>query len=119
MLKGNLHLSIMQDVNSMLTYALESEDKVTEKQKIHIRFQKTGPRNLTILEGLDDDLDLKRISRAMKKSFHCDCVVLKNKAGEDILQLQGDHREDIREWLIANEIVTAKDAKEQIVLHGY
>jgi translation initiation factor 1 (eIF-1/SUI1) len=55
----------------------------------------------------------------MKKAFHCDCVVLKNKAGEDILQLQGDHREKIREWLVTQEIVKATDASEQIVLHGY
>lgn len=103
----------------MLTYALDTADKVTEKHKIHIRFQKTGPRSITILEGMEEDLDLKRISRAMKKAFHCDCVVLKDKAGEDILQLQGDHREKIRDWLIAQEIVNAKDAKEQIVLHGY
>jgi translation initiation factor 1 len=100
----------------MLTYGF---DATAEKQKIHVRFQKTGPRSITILEGLDNDLDLKRISRAMKKAFHCDCVVLKNKAGEDILQLQGDHREKIREWLVTQEIVKATDASEQIVLHGY
>jgi len=101
-------------MNDMFTSLTESE-----KQKIHIRFQKTGPRSITLVEGLEDDLDLKRISKAMKRTFNCACVILKNKAGEDIIQLQGDHRTNVRDWLIQQEIVTEKDAKEQIVLHGY
>lgn len=107
----------MESIDGMMTYGLH-EETVNEKQKIHVRYQETGPRSITILEGLANDLDLKRISRSMRKSFHCNCVILQNKAGEDILQLQGDHRDKIREWLVANNIVEASDAKEQIVLHG-
>jgi translation initiation factor 1 len=107
----------IETIDGMMVYGLH-EEAVNEKQKIHVRFQRAGPRSITILEGLSEDLDLKRISKSMRKSFHCDCVVLQNKAGEDILQLQGDHREKICEWLVANNIVEASDAKEQIVLHG-
>jgi len=90
------------------------------KAKIHIRFQKTGPRSITLLEGLEDDLDLKRIAKAMKKSFSCaSSVHVDDKTKESYIKLQGDHRDNIREWLLQEKIVQASEAKEQIVIHGY
>jgi len=89
------------------------------KPKIHIRFQKTGPRSITIIEGLDDDLDLKRISKAMKKAFCCAVTVLKDEEQVEVIQLQGDQRPMIRDWLVAQEILTENEAKERIVTHGF
>jgi translation initiation factor 1 len=90
-----------------------------QKGKIHIRFQKTGPRSITIIEGLDDDLDLKRISKAMKKSFNCAATVLKDADNNEVIQLQGDQRINVNEWLIAQEVITENEAKERIVTHGF
>ena len=93
-------------------------DTFVEKGKIHIRFQKIGPRALTIIEGLDDDLDQKRIAKAMAKGFSCSTSVHQDKEGNEIIQLQGDQRENILMWLSEQEIITEKEKKERIVVHG-
>lgn len=90
-----------------------------QQSKIHVRFQKTGPRSITLLEGLDEDLDQGRMAKAMKKVFKCSASIQKDKDGNDVIQFQGDHRIAIRDWLLAQEIVNAKDAKDRIILHGF
>ena len=87
--------------------------------KIHLRLQKRGNKKfLTIVEGLDNDLDEVRICRHMRRAFNCNGAVLKSESGEPILQFQGDQRQSIKEWLIAQEILTEKEAKERLVTHG-
>jgi translation initiation factor 1 len=89
------------------------------RQKIDIRFQ-SGKRGVTLIEGLDEELDLKRIMKAMKKKFNCACSLHTNdETGGDVLKLQGDHREEVRAWLIEQEIVPKAEAKDLIVVHGY
>jgi translation initiation factor SUI1 len=90
------------------------------KGKIHIRFQKTGPRSITLIEGLEADLDLKRIAKSMKKGFSCaSSIHVDEKTQESYIKLQGDHRDNVRDWLLKEEIVMANEAKERIVVHGY
>lgn len=43
----------------------------TKKRKIHIRLQENGRHRLTIVEGMDDDLDLETITEAWRKEFRC------------------------------------------------
>lgn len=86
--------------------------------KIHIRTQQQGRRWLTIIEGLDDDLDQARIARAMKKTMHCAAKAKKDEHGNDIILLQGNHAAEVAEWLVTNEVLTAKEAKERMVVHG-
>jgi translation initiation factor 1 len=93
-------------------------ERDVQKQKVHIRFQKTGPRSITIVEGLEDDLDIKRIARAFKKSFNCASSVHADKDGNEVIKLQGNHLHDVRDWLIEQEIITQKDAADRIVIHG-
>jgi translation initiation factor 1 len=90
-----------------------------QSRKIHIRWHKEGSRSITILEGLDDDLDIVRIAKAMKKHFSCSSSIHTDKqSGSDVIKLQGDQRENIKEWLIAQEILTEPEAKMRIVMHG-
>lgn len=89
------------------------------KKKIHISFRKTGPRSLTIIEGLDEDLDLELISKAMKKEFSCACTVQKNKEGNEIIQIQGNKVDEARKWLVKVEILTQREAEERIHVHGF
>lgn len=86
--------------------------------KIHIRVQQMGKKWVTTIEGLDDDLDLKRISRAMKKTLHCSVIVTTTSEEEELIQLQGDQREFLRDWLVSNDILTEKEAKDRMVFHG-
>jgi len=110
--------NIIFDSTSTIHFQNEFEDTV-QGQKIHVRFQKTGPRSITIIEGMDDDLDLKRISKAMKKHFNCSASIHSDKTGNEVIQLQGDQRENVKAWLLENEILTVQSAKERLVLHGF
>jgi translation initiation factor 1 len=89
------------------------------KGKIHLRFTKTGPRAVTVIQGLDEDLDQHRIAKAMKKKFNCATTVQKDKDGSEIIQLQGDQRIAIRQWLVRKQILTQKESDERLVLHGF
>ena len=90
-----------------------------QKNKIHVRFQKLGPRSITMIEGLDDDLDQKRIAKAMKKRFKCSASLHKDDDGNELIKLQGDHRISVREWLVEQQILTASEAKDRLIIHGF
>jgi translation initiation factor 1 len=88
-------------------------------QKIHVRVQQRNKKSYTTtLSDMDDDLDLKRICKAMARAFSCSGTVINDKEHGEIIQLTGDQRENIKAWLIDMEILTAKDAKERLMLHG-
>ena len=84
-----------------------------KKSKIHIRTQQQGKRWLTTVEGLGDEYDLGKIAADMKKCFHCSTSV-----AEEVVIIQGNHRDDVQEWLLGNEFVTEKEAAERLVVHG-
>ena len=88
--------------------------------KIHIRLQQRNTRSyLTLLEGMDDDLDLKRICRAMMRGFNCNGNVKTDTELGDVIQLQGDQCENIRAWLLEQEILTPAEAEERLVIHKF
>jgi len=93
-------------------------DNNQRASKIHIRVQQMGKKWITTIDGLDDDLDLARIARAMKKSLHCAATVADNPDGLEVIQLQGDQRASLRDWLVGNEVLTEQEAKERLLVHG-
>jgi translation initiation factor 1 len=102
-----------------LNLSIKDLDLLTSKtNKIHVRIQQNGKRKLTIIQGLDDDLDHKRIMKAMKKVFNCNGSVTSDEEYGDVIQLQGDQRETAIDWLIVQEILTEQDRKDRIVIHG-
>ena len=88
-------------------------------KKIHLRIQqRNGKKCITTVQGLDDDLDIKRIAKAMRKEFNCNGSIEQNEQYGEIIQLQGDQRDNIAEWLIEQEILTKQEAVQRIVKHG-
>lgn len=86
------------------------------KNKYHIRVQqRNGRKCITTLAGLEEDLDLKRLCKAMREAFSCNGNVV---AEEGVIQLQGDQRENIKQWLLDQEIVR-KNELDRIVVHGF
>jgi translation initiation factor 1 len=85
--------------------------------KIHLRLIQLGKKSITMIEGLDDDLDLNRIAKAMRKHFSCAVAVKTDKEDNIFIQLQGDHRNDITGWLIDAEILS-KGEEERVIVHG-
>jgi translation initiation factor 1 len=91
---------------------------VSHSHKIHIRSQQMGSKWITMIEDLDEDLDLKRIARYMKRSLNCAVAVCEDTDSKEYIKIQGNKKQDARDWLVANEVLTEKEAKERLVLHG-
>jgi translation initiation factor 1 len=90
------------------------------KNKYHIRVQqRNGRKCITTLDGLEEDLDLKRICRAMREAFSCNGnVIMKEDEETGVIQLQGDQRENMKQWLLDQEIIL-KNEVDRIVVHGF
>ena len=76
--------------------------------------QRTVRKCLTIIQGLPEDLDDKKLLRAFKKMFHCNGTVVTDEEKGLIIQLQGDFRKDVALFFIEEGIAT----KDEIKIHG-
>ena len=86
------------------------------EEKVHVRVQqRNGRKCITTVAGLADDLDVKRICKAFKKNFSCNGAVQKDEEVGEVIQLSGDQRTNVKEFLVDQEICHG----EQIVLHGF
>jgi translation initiation factor 1 len=54
----------------------------------------------------------------MRKEFNCNGSIEQNEQYGEIIQLQGDQRDNIAEWLVVQEILTKQEAIQRIVKHG-
>lgn len=70
-----------------------------EQQVIKIRVEKRkGHREVTIIQGLDlKDPNLKKLVSEMKAKFACGGTIK-----DDHVELQGEHRYKVKEFLVAN-----------------
>jgi|TARA_B110000211_G_C14020529_1_gene527448 translation initiation factor 1 len=102
------NLNILQDLDG-------TNDNQGNSQMVHIRIQsRTTRKSILTISGLDDDLDLKKICRFLKKNLRCNGAVVNNKQYGDVIQLQGDHREIVKQFLVDNDICL----DNQIIIHG-
>ena len=86
-----------------------------EEEKIHIRVQQRNRRKCwTIVQGLDDDLDLKRICKEWQKVLKCNGSITDDAHHGLVIQLQGNHSTEIRDFLIQEQIRKI----ENIEFHG-
>lgn len=91
------------------------DDQVVTKGIVHIRLQqRNGRKSLTTIQGLDEKLDLGKLTKAFKKTFCCNGCVVENKELGRIIQLQGDQREKVKAFLTEEDIA----AKKMIKVHG-
>jgi len=84
--------------------------------RVHLRVrQRTGRSFVTVVEGLSEDLDLKKILKAFKKNFKCNGSLKKKDEDKDaIIQLSGDQRLRCRSFLVELGLCSAS----QITIHG-
>lgn len=90
------------------------DDVQKNMKKIHIRYQKVGSHDVTIIEGLPADLNHQKVLNYFKKTLACNGKVVKRETNQ-VIQLQGDHRHKCFEFFVQEGIST----KENIVLHGF
>ena len=92
---------------------------ILNKPKLHVRIQKrNGKKCITTAQGFEEDLDVKRICKAMRKQFNCNGNVIEDEDNGEVLQLQGDQRENVKQWLIDNQVFN-KNEVDRIVIHGF
>ena len=94
----------------------EEGAKERKSNMIHIQFQQRTTRKcLSIIQGLPDDLDFKKLVRHFKKMWNCNGTVIQNEEWGQVIQLQGDVRKALAKFLIEEGIAT----KEEIKIHGF
>lgn len=87
-----------------------------QRNLIHIRIQqRNGRKSLTLVYGIADDLDLKKILKYLKKVYSTNGNVINDPEHGDVIQLQGDQRRNVYESLIEWKIAE----KEDIRVHGH
>merc|ERR1712113_464320 len=97
------------------------------RSKVHIRMQqRNGRKSWTTVQGFPESaklpksgrvlpVDFDKILRALKKTFKTNGTLVKDEEHGTIIQLQGDIRKEVAEFLIdATAIVT----KDQVMIHG-
>ncbi len=84
-------------------------------QPVHIRkTQRNARKCFTIIEGLADDLDLKKIGKYLAKKNQCSATILTDEKFGEVLKLTGDKREEVKAFLLREDICKAA----QIHIHG-
>ena len=76
--------------------------------------QRNAKKTLTTIAGLTDDLDLRRITKVLKKTLCCNGLVIHDPMHGNVIQLQGDHRHACAEFLINEGIVESSS----VIIHG-
>ncbi|CAO3691283.1 unnamed protein product [Rhizopus microsporus] len=77
--------------------------------------QRNGRKTLTTLQGLPKEINSKRLLKEVKKQFACNGTVVDDEEHGEIIQLQGDQRLKMAEFLV-NEGIAKKSA---IKIHGF
>lgn len=86
------------------------------KEYVHIRVQqRNGKKCLTTIQGLKKEFSLEKILKDLKKDFCCNGNVVQDKELGKVIQLQGDQRKNVSQFLITAGIVK----KDQIKIHGF
>lgn len=77
--------------------------------------QRTQRKCYTIIHFIPEDIDLKLVLKEWTKRFSCAGSVKKDNSGEEFIELFGDHREEVKEFLIFEGIAS----KDGVIVHGF
>jgi translation initiation factor 1 len=87
----------------------------SEKNIVHIRIQqRNGRKCITLVQGIADDLDLRKILKYLKKVYSTNGSITTDPTYGEIIQLQGDQRKNVYDSLIEWQI----SPKQDIKVHG-
>lgn len=94
------------------------EDSLAPGSKgyVHLRVQqRNGKKCLTTVQGLKENFGYQKILKDLKKEFCCNGNVVNDKELGKVIQLQGDHRKNVLNFLVKNKLVD----KDCVKLHGF
>jgi translation initiation factor 1 len=82
------------------------------QEYIHIRIQqRNGRKTLTTIQGLPRRFDQKKILKVIRKKFACNGTIVEDDDLGQVIQLQGDQRKHIHDFLIDKTEGLEMDAK--------
>lgn len=112
----------MVDIDSQIPTSYDPfadiEDSLApgDKGYVHLRVQqRNGKKCLTTVQGLKEDFGYQKILKDLKKEFCCNGNVVNDKVLGKVIQLQGDHRKNVMNFLVKRKIVD----KDRIKIHGF
>ncbi|CAG8958849.1 hypothetical protein HYFRA_00011802 [Hymenoscyphus fraxineus] len=118
----------IENLKTFDPFAEADEDTGETKQSqnyIHIRIQRkipalslrapapqrNGRKTLTTVQGLPKKFDQKKILKVIKKKFACNGTIVVDSEMGEVIQLQGDQRKDVQEFLTDKKEGLELDAK--------
>lgn len=105
-----------QFTNPLDPFADTGDSEAQAANYIHIRIQqRNGRKTLTTVQGVPNEYDLKKILKVLKKDFACNGNIVKDDDMGEIIQLQGDQRVKVSEFLIGKLQLPKKNIK----IHGF
>nr|POF16708.1 eukaryotic translation initiation factor eif-1 [Quercus suber] len=121
-LRQTISFMSIENLKSFDPFAEADEDTGETKQSqnyIHIRIQqRNGRKTLTTVQGLPKKFDQKKILKVIKKKFACNGTIVNDSEMGEVIQLQGDQRKDVQEFLVDKKEGLELDAKT-IKVHGF
>ncbi|OVA06604.1 SANT/Myb domain [Macleaya cordata] len=84
------------------------------KEYVHIRTQqRNGKKSLTTVQGLKKEFSYEKILKDLKKEFCCNGNVVQDEVLGKVIQLQGDQRKNVSNFLVKAGLVK----KDLIKIH--
>ncbi|SCV03241.1 LANO_0G03004g1_1 [Lachancea nothofagi CBS 11611] len=106
----------IENLKSFDPFADTGDNETDTANYIHIRIQqRNGRKTLTTVQGLPAEYDLKRILKVLKKDFACNGNIVKDDEMGEIIQMQGDQRAKVCEFMVTQLGMKKKNIK----IHGF
>jgi len=106
----------IENLKTFDPFADTGGDNDQPQNYIHVRIQqRNGRKTLTTVQGLPKEYDPKRILKTLKKDFATNGTIVEDKDLGEVIQLQGDQRVKIFDFIKTELGIDQKNIK----IHGF
>lgn len=83
------------------------DDNLFDSKKITVHTKmRTGRKVMTMVYGFGIEYDIEKILKHFQKTFHCTGNIHKDEKFGEIIQLTGNNKREVIDFLIREEIAT-------------
>ncbi|KAL0212603.1 hypothetical protein RCL1_006229 [Eukaryota sp. TZLM3-RCL] len=82
--------------------------------RIHIRVVQRKNKSVTVIEGLPDIFDYKKVLKILRQDLFCNGTIQDDPQFGSVITLNGDHRYAVQRFLIYEDLCEESD----IQVHG-
>lgn len=98
------------------TATFDDDSQKIDATKIHIYVQqRKANKYITTVQGIDPQIDIKKLLKAFKKTFNCNGAIVTDNNDKTIIQLAGDQRRLCADFIKEQGIANSKD---DVIVHG-